>query len=160
MKAVFDSNVYVSALAIPGGVAARALQAAVEGRFELVLSRPIIVEVLDVLARKFARDAQELSRTALFLSSVGAIVTPRRTLRVLRDEPDNRILECAIEARADVVVTGDRAMLSLGTWEGIRIVALREFVDLLETPPPVVHQARAAYEPMKRKQRPGRLSSP
>jgi len=60
-----------------------------------VLSRPIIHEVLEVLARKFDRDLEELSRTAVFLSGLGDVVAPRRKVRVLRDDPDNRILECA-----------------------------------------------------------------
>lgn len=78
MKVVFDSNVYVSALAIPGGVAQQALDAAMEGGFQLALSRPILAEVLGVLARKFARDPDEVSRAALFLSSLAELVAPTR----------------------------------------------------------------------------------
>lgn len=144
MKAVLDSNVYVSALAIPGGVAERALQAAMDGVFTVAISRSIITEVLGVLARKFARDSEELARTAIFLSSLGELVAPRRSVRVLRDEPDNRILECAREAGADVIVTGDREMLALGSWDGIRVLALREFVELLDSRRSL-HEPRARY---------------
>lgn len=128
MRVVFDSNIFVSALAIPGGSAERALEGAIDGVFDLVLSKPIIHEVLEVLARKFDRDAEELSRTAVFLSSLGEVVAPRRKVGELRDEPDNRILECAAAGGAKVIVTGDREMLALREWEGIRIVSLREFL--------------------------------
>jgi putative PIN family toxin of toxin-antitoxin system len=144
VKVVFDSNVYVSAFALPGGVAERALDAAMEGAFQLVLSRPILREVLGVLSRKFARAPEEIARTAIFLASVAEMVAPTGTVHVLEDEPDNRILECATAARADLIVTGDRQMLLLGTWDGVPIVSLREFVDRLH-PPPAVHQARAPY---------------
>lgn len=131
MKAVLDTNIFISALALPGGQAEKAVLAAVEGRFELAISKPIIHEVLGVLARKFARDAEELARVAVFLSELGEVVQPRKTLHVLSDEPDNRILECALTAHAKVIVTGDWAMLDLGEYKGIRIVTRREFLGTI-----------------------------
>jgi predicted nucleic acid-binding protein len=47
---------------------------------------------------------------------------------VLRDDPDNRILECAAAARADLIVTGDEALLALGAFEGVRIVRLADYL--------------------------------
>lgn len=131
MKAVLDTNIFISALVLPSGQAQKAVLAAVEGRFDLAISKPIIHEVIEVLARKFARDAEELARVAVFLSEF-EVVQPRRTLQVLSDEPDNRILECAITARAKVIVTGDRAMLALEEYKGIRILTLREFLGAVE----------------------------
>jgi uncharacterized protein len=131
VKAVLDTNIFISALALPGGQAEKAVLAAVEGRFALAISKPIIHEVLGVLARKFARDSEELARVAVFLSELGEVVQPRKMLHVLRDEPDNRILECALTAHAKVIVTGDRAMLDLGEYKGIRIVTLREFLGTI-----------------------------
>jgi putative PIN family toxin of toxin-antitoxin system len=131
MRVVFDSNVYISALAIRGGVADHAVQLAIEGAFELALSRPILDEVLGILARKFARDAEELARVAIFLSSLAEPVAPTERVVVLAEAPDNRILECALTARADVIVTGDREILSLGTWRAIEILSLRQFVERL-----------------------------
>lgn len=131
MKAVLDTNIFISALALPAGQAEKAVLAAVEGRFDLAISKPIIHEVLGVLARKFARDPEELARVAVFLSELGEVVQPRKMLHVLHDEPDNRILECALTAHAKVIVTGDRAMLELGEYKGIRIVTLREFLGAI-----------------------------
>lgn len=130
MKAVFDSNIFVSALVVPGGRADAAVRRVVEGGVQLVVSKPIIHEVLGVLARKFERHAEELARVAVLLAELGLVVSPRQTVSVLKDDPDNRVLECAVAGAADVIVTGDRAMLALGEYEGIRILSLKQFLAL------------------------------
>lgn len=130
MRVVLDTNVFVSALALPGGKAEVAILGAAEGRFELLVSRPIIHEVLGVLARKFDRDREELSRLAVFLAELGQMVQPRARISVLDDDPDNRILEFAVSGGAELVVTGDRAMLALESFESVRIVTLREFLSV------------------------------
>lgn len=81
-----------------------------------------------MLARKFARDAEELARVAVFLSDAATMVRPRRRLKVLADEPDNRILECALTGRASLVVTGDQALLALREHAGVRIASLRQYL--------------------------------
>jgi putative PIN family toxin of toxin-antitoxin system len=129
VKVVFDTNVYVSALTLPKGSATQALDRIVTGEHELFLSKPILDELLGVLARKFARDREELARVALFLSELATIVRPKRRLRVLDDEADNRVLECGVAARADVIVTGDKQMLKLESHDEIRIMAIRQFLD-------------------------------
>lgn len=128
MRVVFDSNVLVSALTLPGGSADQAVEFVLEGRVTLLLSRPIIGETLGVLGRKFARDTEELSRLAVFLADLSELVAPTRPLRVLADDPDNRILECAVAGGAELIVTGDRAMLHLKEFEGVEIISLREFL--------------------------------
>ena len=129
MRVVFDTNIFVSALVVPGRRADEALSRIIEGRDTLVVSRPIIRELLDVLARKFARDAEELSRVAVFVADLGNLVEPNRELSVLSDEADNRVLECAVTGQADLLVTGDREVLSLGEYEGVQIIALREYLE-------------------------------
>jgi putative PIN family toxin of toxin-antitoxin system len=134
LKAVFDTNIFVSALAIPGGQAERAIDLVIDARASLCISKEIIHEALGVLAQKFAKGPEELSRTAVFLSELGELIVPRQKLRVLDDEPDNRILECAVTGLADVIVTGDRAMLSLKKYQDIRILSLRQFLDEVSIP--------------------------
>jgi len=128
VRAVYDTNIFVSAFAIPGGRAGAAILKAIEGDVHLVISRDIIREVIEVMARKFDRNPEELARMAVYLSELAEVVTPRRRLKVLRDEPDNRILECAVAGKADVVVTGDQAMLRLGSYRRIRILSLKDFL--------------------------------
>ena len=128
MRVVFDSNVLLAALLFPEGRAAAAVRYILDGTDELVLSPPILREVLTVLARKFSRDREELSRVAVVLGEMGEILEPSSRLTVFRDEPDNRILECAVEGKADVIVTGDKAMLALGEYQDIRLISLAEYL--------------------------------
>jgi putative PIN family toxin of toxin-antitoxin system len=129
MRVVFDSNVLLAALLSPEGRAATAVESILDGSDDLVLSPPILREILSVLARKFSRDREELSRVAVVLGEMGKIVDPSRRLTVFRDEPDNRILECAVEGKAEVIVTGDKAMRALGEYQGIRLISLAEYLD-------------------------------
>lgn len=130
MRVVFDTNVFVSALTLPTGSAARALDRVVHEGHRLFVSRPLVDEVLGVLARKFSRDREELARVAVFLHEIGDVVRPRRRIRALPDPDDDRILECAVAARADVLVTGDKAMLRLRSYGSVRIVSIAEFLAL------------------------------
>jgi len=93
-----------------------------------MMSRAIFGELLEVLSRKFARDAEELAHVAVFFSELALVVTPKRRLRVVQDEPDNRILECAIAGRADAIVTGDKALLALKNFRDIPVVTLRSYL--------------------------------
>ena len=129
MKVVFDTNILVSALVFPGGRGEAALQRIIEEQDELILSKPILDELLGILARKFSRDAEELARVAVFLSTLATFVSPRRKLQVVNDEPDNRVLECALTGRARAIVTGDRALLALENFRGVRLLTLREYLE-------------------------------
>ena len=128
MPVVFDTNVFVSALTFPGGRGDQALERVIEGPDSLAISKAIIDEVLIVLARKFARDREELARVGVFLHELADVVEPSQSIDVLADPPDNRILECAVAADAQTIVTGDRAMLALEDYQGTRIVSLREYL--------------------------------
>ncbi len=125
---MFDTNVLVSALALPGGRGDEALRRIVDGEDSLALSKAVLDELLSVLARKFDHDREALARVAVFLSEAAEFVEPTERLAVLADEPDNRILECALAAGAQLVVTGDRAMLAHGDYQGIRIVSLSSYL--------------------------------
>ena len=129
MKVVFDTNILVSALVFPGGRGEAALRRIIDERDQLVLSKPILDELLGILGRKFSRDAEELAHVAVFLSELAQYVRPRRRLQVVKDEPDNRILECALTGRAKAIVTGDHALLALSEYQGVRIIGLREYLE-------------------------------
>ncbi|HDG96561.1 MAG TPA: putative toxin-antitoxin system toxin component, PIN family [Desulfobacterales bacterium] len=130
MRVVFDTNIFISALVIPGSIAEKAILKILEGHDQLVISKAIINEVLQVLARKFSRDSENLSRVAVWLSDIGILVRPKRKIHVLEDEPDNRILECAVEGHGKAIVMGDKRMLELGRFQNISIISLREYLDL------------------------------
>lgn len=81
-------------------------------------------------ARKLGRDREGLSRVAVCVADLGEIVQPRAKIRVLDDEADNRILECAIAGHAESTVTGDRAKLHHGQDEQPQIITLQSYLTL------------------------------
>jgi len=129
MRVVFDTNIFISALVIPGSLAERAISRVIEGRDELAISPDIIREVLSVLSSKFGREREALSHVAVTLLELGELVRPVQRLRVFRDEPDNRILECAAFGKADLIVTGDKEMLRLKEYMGVKITSLRDYLE-------------------------------
>lgn len=128
MRVVFDTNIYISAIVLPGSSADRAIQRILGGRDRLLISKPILDEVLTTLARKFSRDADALSRTALLLTELAELVQPKERVRVFDDDPDNRVLECAIAGQARAIVTGDKAMLAVEMSHGVRILSLSAYL--------------------------------
>ena len=128
MRVVFDTNIFISALTLPGGKAEEAVMRIIDGGDTLVISREIIDEVLTVLARKFSKESEELSRVAVTLAGIGELIRPAQRLKVFDDDPDNRILECAVAGKAEAIVTGDKAMLRLKKHQALKIITLSEFL--------------------------------
>jgi uncharacterized protein len=130
VRAVFDTNIYISAFITPGGRGEAAYLRAVSGELELVTSVPILTELARKLKEKFHWDDEQIKAAVRHVAGVAVVVKPMERLAVLADEPDNRILECAREAGAELIVTGDRHLLDLVTYEGIAIVTLAAFLDI------------------------------
>ncbi len=129
MRVVFDTNVFVSALVFPGGHGERTIQRVIDGHDHLLVSRAIVGELLGVLAGKFARDREELARVAVFVAGIAEVIEPQVSITMLADEADNRILECALDGGAELIVTGDKEMLGLSDYEGVRIVRLGAYLE-------------------------------
>lgn len=134
MRVVFDTNVFVSAFVVPGSHGERALLLAQANRFELHTSVAILTETARVLRRKFDQDEDDIKQALRQISHTAVVSKPTSKLGVVDDEADNRILECALDTRADLVVTGDRHLLKLRRFEGIPIVRLADFLRLFPAP--------------------------
>jgi putative PIN family toxin of toxin-antitoxin system len=130
VKVVFDTNIFISAFVIPNSKAEQAMIKIIEGSDTLLLSKEIVGEILSVLSTKFHRDREAISHVAFYLSDLARMIKPTRKIRLFKDDPDNRILECAVSGRADVIVTGDKEILKLGEYEGIRIISLKEYLEM------------------------------
>lgn len=128
MKAVFDANVYISALITKGGSAEQAYRTALVGAVELYTSIPILTETAKKLREKFEWGDEQVADAVRHISSVATVVKPRRKIVMLSDDPDNRILECAVSADAEIIVTGDKHLLGLTEFKGIRIQTIAEFL--------------------------------
>ncbi len=129
MRVIFDTNIYISALILPGSSAHRAIQLIIDGHDRLLISKPLLDEILTTLARKFSRDAEALSRTALWVTELAELIYPETRVHVFNDDPDNRVLECAIAGKAKAIVTGDKAMLAIEISHGVRILSLAAYLS-------------------------------
>ena len=132
MKVVLDTNVIVSGLNFPGNERL-VLELALRGRFELYLSTFILEETAGVLVRKFAWDEERSSQALRALGNAATVIYPRRLPEMIEGgHADNRILECAVDASADYLVTGDRRhLLPLGEHGGTRILNAPRFLSAL-----------------------------
>jgi len=130
VKVVFDTNIFISAFVIPNSKAEQAIIKIIEGSDTLLLSKEIMGEILSVLSIKFHRDREAISHVAFYLSDLARMIKPTRKIRLFKDDPDNRILECAVSGRADVIVTGDKEILKLGEYERIKIISLKDYLEM------------------------------
>jgi uncharacterized protein len=133
-RMVLDSNVIISGFLF-GGPPARLLEHALAGSVKCFTSLPILDEVREVLQRaKFGLSPDQALSLIEELHDLCTVVTPNERVRaVTADADDNAVLECALAANADLVVSGDSHLLDLQEWRRIRIVspaaALREIGD-------------------------------
>lgn len=128
-RVVVDTNVYVSALHF-GGLPAEVLEFAQFGLVDLFVSRPILDELRRVLVQKLHWQPTLARGAVANVLDFAYLVEPLTKLVIVTaDDADNRILECAVEAQADVIVSGDRHLIALGTFQGIEIVTARTFVS-------------------------------
>ena len=132
-RVVLDTNIYISALVF-GGVAQRVFDSLGSGGFVVCVSQPIVDEVTEVLRRKFGWTPAELDYALPPLWKRAVMVTPAGQITVCVDPDDNRILECAREARADIVITGDDHLLRLECFEGAAIITPRVFLSHRQGP--------------------------
>jgi len=130
MKVVFDTNIFISAFVIPGSQGERAFLLARRKRFDLYTSVAILTETANKLREKFGQPEEDIKEVLKMISRSATVLKPAVKLNVLEDGPDNRILECAIEAGADLVVTGDRHLLKLKKFHDIPIVRLVDFLRM------------------------------
>jgi putative PIN family toxin of toxin-antitoxin system len=133
VKVVLDTNVFVSGVFF-GGTPGRVLEAWRDGRVEVILSREIIEEYVRVgeeLASRFpgVEPGPALELLAVSTTLVGATLLPAP---VSRDPDDDKFLACALAAGADCIVSGDRDLLDLSSYEGVVVMSPRDFVDRFE----------------------------
>ena len=138
MRAVLDTNVFVSSLLNKTGAPSGLMDAWRAGEYLLVTSPPIMAEIKAVLELPRIREKYALTdhdiRQLLGLLEKDAIVVPGLSPvgnAIPRDPTDRMFLSCALDAGADVIVSGDSHLLSLKAFEGIPIVPVRQFLNRL-----------------------------
>jgi len=127
LKVVLDTNILVSAI-IFGGYPRHILQKVVEGEVVAFTSKFLIAELSDVLIKKFSFSKEQVEAVISLLSQHLLIVAPTKSIDTLADKADNRVLEAALEARVKFIITGDKDLLELKEFKGIRIVFPADFL--------------------------------
>jgi uncharacterized protein len=138
MRVVLDANIFVSALISDKGNPTRIIDRWLAGEFDLLVSRPIIDEILKVtgyerIQNKYAKVRENRLEFVALVEENGIWAEPSQTIDIVSaDESDNRYIECAIAGNAHYIVSGDQHLLELGEYQGIIIVSPAIFVTLLD----------------------------
>jgi uncharacterized protein len=146
LRVVLDTNVFVSSVLSTQGLPAQVLNAWREGRYMLVTSAPIIAEIVAVLespriTKKYFIRQEDLEHLVDLLKTDTILVPGQAAVKgsVPRDPRDEKFLACAVHAKADCIVSGDRHLLDLQIYRGIPILTVKEFGEKLET---LAHRGR------------------
>jgi putative PIN family toxin of toxin-antitoxin system len=135
--AVVDTNILVRALIKPEGTVGPILGRLRDGDYRIAFSEPLLAELVDVLNRphirgKYGLDQGDIETVLALLLLRGESFSPTERIERCRDPKDNMILEVAITAGVDVIVSGDEDLLVLNPYEQIPIVEPNEFMRMLD----------------------------
>jgi putative PIN family toxin of toxin-antitoxin system len=139
IRAVLDTNLFVSGLFSSSGSVATLQQLWLSGAFELAVSEKILEEIGETLQKSSIQKQLLLKPEEIYgilelIREKAFIVTKDRykTDRITEDPDDNTFLGCALEAKAYFVVSGDNHLLSIKHFQGIQIVDAKTFVREME----------------------------
>jgi putative PIN family toxin of toxin-antitoxin system len=138
LKAVLDTNVLVSSLLVRTGLPAGVVDAWRQRQYLLVTSPDLIAEVRATLEyprlrHKYAYTDEDVEKLASLLELDGLLVPGEAEVAgaIPADPADERVLACAVDGQADITVSGDKHLLTLGEYQGIPILTARAFLERL-----------------------------
>ena len=133
MRVVLDTNILISAFAFPGGTPEAVYRLALEGRVELVTSPVLLAEFARVLAEKFGWEEAWTEEVVAHIARIATVVRPTDQVAEIEADPDDdHVLEAAIDGGAEWIISGDRHLLDLKRWRGIRVVRAAAFLAEVE----------------------------
>jgi uncharacterized protein len=128
-RIVCDTNVIVSAVHFDGKPM-DVLQKAIDGEIRLFYSQAILNETQRILRDKFGYRPARLTEITDILKTYGVEVTPQERLAAVPSDPDdNAIVEAAVAGNCEAIVTGDKDLLRLRSFRGIRMMSAGEFLQ-------------------------------
>ncbi len=132
MRVVADTNILISALLF-GGPSEQVFLAGLRGEIQLITSGALLKELERVLKNKFKLDVHFVREVIDEVRNVAEVVEVSSHIDVIsHPDEDNRVLECAVDGRADFIVTGDtKHILPLKEYRGIKILSPSEFIRRL-----------------------------
>lgn len=136
MRVALDTNVLVSAL-IKSGKPRELIFELTEKKIQVVASRNILEEFLKITDDSRIRRYVDEDDTIAFLRAVGSIASiigVRSRFKVIKEDPDDDVvLRTAHDGRADYILSGDKHLLSLKEFRGIKIVTVSRMLEILGT---------------------------
>jgi len=132
MKIVPDSNTIISGFLFRGNES-KLFELTETGKITVFVSEEILEEVMRVIGRsKFGLTVQEREETMSRLLNLSTVIKPTKKIQVVKEDPtDNKFIECAAEAKAQYIVSGDKHLLKIHTYRNIKIVKTKELLTLL-----------------------------
>lgn len=135
MRLVLDTNVVASVL-LWGGVPRLLLQAGRDKRVELFTSAALLAELTDIPGRrkfdkKIAASTLTVDQIVDRYAALAALARPTPTARIAPDPDDDVVIGTALAAKADLIVTGDKPLLSVVEYQGVRIVGVSQALQLI-----------------------------
>ncbi|MBC7334181.1 MAG: putative toxin-antitoxin system toxin component, PIN family [Actinobacteria bacterium] len=132
IKVVLDTNVFISAILFKGKPAKIFEMGIFEGKIEISISPEILAELVGKLKYKFGIDESLLIEIKDYLSSKLNYILPEYETRICRDTDDNKIIDLAISSNSNYIITGDKDLLEIKKYKGVRIVRPEEFLDIFK----------------------------
>ena len=132
MRIVIDTNVLISAI-FWAGKPKEILNSARKGYTTFLTSEILLKELIDVLTAKnkpFHITKRQVNFIIKHLKETAEIVVIKSKISICKDDADNRVLECAIDGKADYIITGDRHLLTIKEIKGIKIVNTARFLRI------------------------------
>ncbi len=133
MRVVFDTNIFVSSFF--GGKPKKIIDLWKKGEITLCLSDKILEEYIEVLQRLGLKNKIELAELLNLLAKRINVIFTKKTpeLHLIEEDPDDdKFIECAVELKAEYIVTGDKALEAFREYMGIKIFTAHQFLETVE----------------------------
>ncbi len=131
LRVVIDTNILVAAFHRPSGRYASMWRAALARQYVLVWSPPLASELASVLRNQLQWEEHDVQRRIRDVAAIAEMVQPGVALRVAADPDDDRVLECAVDGNADLIVSNDKHLRSLRSFRGVTILHGSDFLRIL-----------------------------
>ena len=133
MKIVPDCNTILSGFLFQGNEA-KLFELAEEHKISVFISEEILEEVMGVISRpKFGLTVQERKEAIEKLLKISSVIKPTKKINIVKEDPaDNKFIECAAEAKAEYIVSGDKHLLNIKSYGNIKIIKTKELLALLK----------------------------
>ena len=122
LRVVFDTNVFIAG-ALKSGLVRELLHRSVRGELNILTSQEILQELQEKLSGKFHWDKKHIDEFRAFLQSTSVVISViSKVTDIKKDPDDNKVLTCALDGKAHLIISSDRHLLKLKVWRGIAIV--------------------------------------